>query len=354
MNDLEFSFEPAPWEQALSALKPGDRFSAVRFLTLLEPEEEETVEDAFHMLEEVSAALDISDLPKASGSDTTAVRLRFEEQLVRSGKLLTGLEEHDPLRLYLEELASIPVCGDVNILAAELAEDNRRSATDSTAQTMLANLLLSRVVELAQEYVGYGVLLTDLIQEGSMGLWRGILAWQGEGDFRIHADWWIYQAIAKAVTLQARANGVGQKMRQAAEDYRSVDERLLTELGRNPTLEEIAEGLHLSPEETAAVAKMMENARTLEKAKTPREEKQPEEEDQAVEDTAYFQSRQRIAELLSGLDETDAKLLTLRFGLEGGLPLTPEDVGRKLGLTPEEVVEQETAVLAKLRGGIVQ
>ena len=187
-----------------------------------------------------------------------------------------------------------------------------------------------------------------------MGLWQGILAWQGEGDFQSHAAWWIHQAMAKAVTLQARANGVGLRMRQAAEDYRSVDERLLTELGRNPTLEEIAEGLHLSPEETAAVAKMMENARILEKAKTPREEKQPEEEDQAVEDTAYFQSRQRIAELLSGLDETDAKLLTLRFGLEGGLPLTPEDVGRKLGLTPEEVVEQETAVLAKLRGGIVQ
>lgn len=346
MNDLEFSFELAPWERALSSLKPGDRFSAVRFLTLLEPEEEETVEDAFRMLEEQSAALDISDLPKASGSDATAVRLRFEEQLVRGGKLLTGLEEHDPLRLYLEELAAIPVCGDVSILAAELAEDNRRDA----AQTMLANLLLSRVVELAQGYVGYGVLLTDLIQEGSMGLWQGILAWQGEGDFQTHADWWIHQAMAKAVTLQARANGVGQKMRQAAEDYRSVDERLLTELGRNPTIEEIAEGLHLSPEETAAVAKMMENARTLEKAKTPREEKQSEEEDQAVEDTAYFQSRQRIAELLSGLDETDAKLLTLRFGLEGGLPLSPADAGKKLGLTPDEVVSRETAALFRLRG----
>ena len=107
--------------------------------------------------------------------------------------------------------------------------------------------------------------------------------------------------------------------------------------------------LGLSPEETAAVAKMMENARTLEKAKMPREEKQPEEEDQAVEDTAYFQSRQRIAELLSGLDETDAKLLTLRFGLEGGLPLPPEDVGRKLGLTPEEVTAREAAALSVLR-----
>ena len=68
-----------------------------------------------------------------------------------------------------------------------------------------------------------------------------------------------------------------------------------------------------------------------------------------MEDTALFQMRQRIADLLSGLDDTDAKLLTMRFGLEGGLPLSPEETGRKLGLTPEEVVSREAAALAKLR-----
>ena len=80
------------------------------------------------------------------------------------------------------------------------------------------------------------------------------------------------------------------------------------------------------------------------------EEKEPEPEDeQAVEDTAYFQMRQRITELLSTLPEEDAKLLTLRFGLEGGLPMTPEDAGRKLGMTPEEVIAREAAALAQLR-----
>ena len=213
----------------------------------------------------------------------------------------------------------------------------------------LTNLMLSRVLERAYEMVGRGVLLLDLIQEGSLGLWQAILNYDG-GDFEAHCDWHIRWDVARVVTMQARNNGVGQKMRQAMEDYRSVDERLLSELGRNPTIEEIAEELHMTVEEAAAVAKMLDTARTLAQAKKPAE---PEEEDpedqQAVEDTAYFQMRQRISELLSNLDEADAKLLTLRFGLEGGKPLSPEDTGKKLGLTPEEVVAKEAAALAKLR-----
>ena len=130
-----------------------------------------------------------------------------------------------------------------------------------------------------------------------------------------------------------------------------VDERLLSDLGRNPTLEEIGLEMHISPEEALTIKKMMDNARTMHQVKTTREpDGIPDpEENQAVEDTAYFQTRQRIGELLSGLDELDVKLLTLRFGLEGGLPLNPEEVGSRLGLTPDEVVAREAAALAKLR-----
>ena len=160
----------------------------------------------------------------------------------------------------------------------------------------------------------------------------------------------IRQSMAKLITLQARAMGVGQKMRQALEDYRSIDEKLLADLGRNPTLEEIAQEMHMSVEEASVVASMLENARNMNRAKAEQESKEPEpEEELAVENTAYFQMRQRIEELLSGLDEKSAKLLTLRFGLEGGLPMTPEDTGKRLGMTPEEVVAAEAAALAKLR-----
>lgn len=343
MNSDLFTFEESPWELAVRQLSKGGVITASHFLTLLEGEDEETVDEAFQTLEGMSVALDLSDLPKASGTGEAAVRLRREEQLVQKGTLLAALEENDPLRLYLEELALIPACADEQVLAMEC------SAGKETAREQLLNQSLSRVVSLAEEYVGRGVLLMDLIQEGSMGLWQAILNY-GSGDFAAHRDWWIRQYMGRAIINQARSNGVGQKMRQALEDYREVDERLLSDLGRNPTLEEIAVELHITPEQASVIAKMLENVRQMDKVKAATAPKEEDPEDQqAVEDTAYFQTRQRILELLSTLTPEESKLLTLRFGLEGGLPLSPEDTGRKLGLTPEEVVQREADALAKLR-----
>ena len=107
----------------------------------------------------------------------------------------------------------------------------------------------------------------------------------------------------------------------------------------------------MRPEEAEAVRKMLDDARVLARVKQPAvdEEEEKEAEEQAVEDTALFQSRQRILDLLSGLSEEDQLLLSLRFGLEGGKPLTPEETGRKMNLTAEEVVAREAAALAKLR-----
>jgi len=338
MSNL-FSFEQTPWELTVEALHRGGSFSAVRFLTLLEGEEEEAVEAAFEDLEQLETALDIADLPADFGSGETAARLHLEQKLVKEGNLLQNLGENDPLRLYLEEMAAIPVCGDIRILAAE-AEKN---------QSMLVNLSLSRVVELAGQYTGRGLLLMDLIQEGSVGLWQGILHYTGDGmDFEQFRDWWIRQYMARAVVLQARQSGVGQKMRKALEDYRSADRKLLTQLGRNPTVEEIALDMGVGGEEAQVYEQMLRSVQLLASANAPKKETEQEAE-QAVEDTAYFQSRQRILDMLSGLTPQQAQVVSLRFGLEGGLPLTPEQTGRKLGLTPQQVVETETAALAALR-----
>ena len=342
MND--FVFEATPWELALEEMRYGDTLSAARFLTLLEGESEETVEEAFEDLADGHVTLDIAELPKTLGTGETAVRLRREAELVKTGLDPTVLEPGDPLRLYLEEVAGTPVCGDELALAADAANG------DDRVMERLTNLGLSRVIELAKEYTGYGVLLLDLIQEGSLGLWQAIGCYEG-GDYMAHKDWWIRQSLARAVTMQARQSGVGHKLREAMEDYRSVDERLLCDLGRNPTVEEIAEEMHISAQEAAAVAKMVENARMMGKVHAPEVEDDPAEEEAHVEDTALFQMRQRIAELLEGVSEEDAKLLTLRFGLEGGLPLSPADTGRRLGLTPEEVVAREAAALSQLRKG---
>ena len=343
MKDLEFTFEQTPWELASARLQPGDTLSAIRFLTLLEGEEETAAEDALQWLEDKHIALDISQLPYDPGSGDTAVRLRLEQQLAESGKLPDGLEENDPLRLYLEEIAAIPVAGDPDLLAQQYLRG------DESVLPRLVDLMISRVIALAKQTVGRGVLLLDIIQEGSLGLWQGILQYTG-GGLDAHCDWWIRQYIAKAVTLQARSGGVGEKLRQSVEEYRNTDKLLLTQLGRNPTVEEIAQTMQIVPEEAAVLEKMLSAARLVQQAKGEQEiPEQSQEDELAVEDTAYFQTRQRIGELLSGLEEQDAAILRLRFGLEGGLPLNPEQTGKKLGLTPEEVVSRETAALAKLR-----
>lgn len=348
---MEFAFEESAWELYSRHLEDNDIVSASRLLTLLEEESEESVENAFQTLEELTAQIDLSNLPKPQLPGETGIRLKREAELVKQGALLKNLDDTDPLRIYLEELASIPVCGDIVRIASDLAVSNRRRINCSELRTAAMNLSLSRVVEIAQEYTGWGILLLDLIQEGSLGLWKATECFVGLGeDFESARDWRIRFYISKAVVIQARASGVGQKMRQAAEDYRAVDQRLLTDLGRNPTMEEIAAELHMTLEEAELVAQMLENARTVSRVKAAAQEKEPTPDDeQAVEDTAYFRMRQRITELLSVLDEKDAKLLTLRFGLEGGLPLSPEETGRKLGLTPEEVVAAEAEALAKLR-----
>lgn len=339
MNNLEFSFEPDPWDTFRMSLNQGDTVSAAQILTILEGEDGQTLEDALQDLETACVRLDISDLPKDGGSGDTAVRLKQEVQLVREGLNPKALEPNDPLRLYLEEVAAIPADADEQILA--------QSGGSAEA---LTNLGLRRVIELAQEYVGYGVLLMDLIQEGSLGLWQAIGCYRA-GEYAAHRDRWIRFYLARAVILQAHSSGIGQKMRRAMEDYRQVDERLLSELGRNPGIEEIAEELHMSLEEIQSVRKMMDNARMLDKAVRPEEEEEDPEAEQAVQDTALFQMRQRIGDLLSNLDESDAKLLTLRFGLEGGKPASPEEAGRLLGMTAQDVLAREAKALAKLRNG---
>ena len=337
--DFEGGFDP---ESVFGELAYGQSLSGAELLTRTDDRSDEELEEIFASLADNAVTIDLSDLPRNLGSGEAARRLREEEQLAQSGKLMTGLEENDPLRLYLEELAGIPVCGDAEVLALELLEGR-------DVREKLVNLSLSRVVELAMTHTGRGVLLMDLIQEGSLGLWDAILTFEG-GSFEICRDLGITQAMARAIIRQARASGLGQKMRQAVEDYRMVDERLLSELGRNPTLDEIAESMHMTVSEIEAVRKLLDNARLVGKA---HEVKEPEEESpedtQAVEDTAYYQTRERVDSLMSGISELEQKVVTMRYGLDGKAPQTAQEVGRKLNLTVSEVVELETAALTKMR-----
>lgn len=341
MNEFSFEYDQPAWEATLDTLRNGSTVSSVRLLALMEGEEEYAWEEAFRILEDRHIALRVEGLPKDYGSGEMEKRLRREEMLVHAGRLLESLEDGDPLRLYLEELAQIPAAGDPDVLAAKCLEG------DVSAQQALVNVTISRAVETAEEMTGRGVLLLDLIQEASLGLWEAILRYEG-GHFETYAQWWIDQYLAKAVTLQARQNGVGSKVQKALEEYRAADKQLLTTIGRNPTTEEIAAHMRISVEEAEVYQEMLRTARTMEKAKQPPKEEEPE-DDQSVENTAYFQSRQRILDMLSTLTEQEAQVLTLRFGLEGGQPCTPQEVSAKMNLTADQVLMLETAALGKLR-----
>lgn len=343
----EFTFELSPWELFARRLTPGSSVSAMRLLTVLEGEDDAALEEAFQALEAKNITLDLSDLPARDASGALGERLSLEKKLCRQGKLLTGLAENDPLRLYLDELAATPAAGDIQVLALELLEPLPQRRLEATQQ-MLTNLLLSRVVEQAQRRAGNRVLLIDLIQEGSMALWQAILSYTG-GDLESFANGCICFAMDKAILLQAREDGVGQKMRKLCQDYRAADKALLTSLGRNPSLEEIAGALNITAEEAFQVENIVQSAALLAKAKQADAPKPQEEEDQSVENTAYYQSRQRIEEMLEGLDETHARVVKLRFGLEGGLPLTAQEVGKLLHITADEVTALEAAALAQIR-----
>lgn len=340
MMELDITFDED--FAALEKICKDGYVSAAQLLALTEDQSEEAVEDLLQYMDDRDWALDISGLGITAGSEQLSLRLRTEEELVRTGDLLKGLEERDPLRLYLEELAQIPAAGDPDVLAKELSEGK-------PVQEQLMNLLLGRVVETAKKYTGRGVLLLDLVQEGSLGLWKGILAYNG-GSIELLCDRWIDRYMAKAVFMQARAAGLGQKLREGLRDYVDIDQKLLAELGRNPTTEEIAEQMHISPAEVLTYEAMLQSAKSRSRVEEERSPRQATEEDnQPVENTAYFQMRQAVEELMSGLSQQEAKLLSLRYGLEGGAPLNPQQTGIKLGMTAKEVISMEDAILKKLR-----
>lgn len=344
MNMPDISTGSTAWDDFMQHAARGSSVSAMRFLSLLASDSADAMEDAFADLLDAHITLDISDLPTNVAVGASALRLRREAELVKKGDYCAELEENDPLRLFLREVSALPADDDVQPLADELA----RTHAEAT-RLALAERSMRRVIELAEAHTGRGVLLMDLIQEGSLALWEALALYDG-GDFARYRDWHIRQYMARAVTLQTLDNGIAQKLRRDMRDYRAVDERLLAELGRNPTIQEIAQGMHVSVEEAQRARSALDAARSVNRAQPPEPQEQDDpDREQPVESTAYFQTRQQIGQLLGGLAPAQKQLIALRFGLEGGVPLTPEQTAARLGLTAQQVLAQEAEALAKMR-----
>lgn len=334
--ELEFEWQQRDWHRAFGAISRGTVIPAQRFFAILGSVDETEAMDAALALEDQGVGLDVSGLPRW-GTGTCAQRLEQEYELVRTGTLPGSLEPDDPLRLYFLELERQPRLDEAAALRLMEEEANPNRLTEG---------LLWLVAQEAPAFAGQGVLLLDLMQEGALGLMNAMET--VHGDILENARWHIRQAMARTVALSYMISGEAQRLLASMRAYQQADRRLLERLGRNPSLEELAQELGKTVTETQTIAQMVRDA-----ARVPKAQRQPEQpveaSHEAVEDSAYFQLRSRVEELLSTLDETDRRLLTLRFGLEGSRPQTTEETAVSLGLTPEETQRRELEAMRRLR-----
>jgi len=281
-----------------------------------------------------------------------------------------GLSLDDPVRMYLKEIGRVPLLSmeqekslAMRIEAGEL-EAQRNGAADwrivdsgEEAKRQLTEANLRLVVSIAKKYVGRGMLFLDLIQEGNLGLIRAVekFDYRKGYKFSTYATWWIRQAITRALADQARTIRIPVHMVETINRLIKVSRQLLQELGREPTVEEIADAMALTPEKVREVMKISQEPISLE---TPIGEEEDShlgdfiEDQEAVapaEAASVMLLKEKMQDVLQNLTERERKVLVLRFGLEDGHQRTLEEVGQEFGVTRERIRQIEAKALRKLR-----
>ena len=328
--------------------------------------------------EELKAAAEIT-VPRVSSKTKTARTRKYNSD--NSVAMLTG----DPVRMYLKEIGKVSLltaAEEVDLamkieagveamtqldaseeeggVPLERRERRRLSrieqvGLDAKQQLIEANLRL--VVSIAKRYVGRGMLFLDLIQEGNLGLIRAVEKFDYTKGFKFstYATWWIRQAITRAIADQARTIRIPVHMVETINKLVRIQRQLLQSLGREPTPEEIAEEMGLTPERVREIQKISQEPVSLE---TPIGEEEDSQLGDFIEDDAavvppdaasFSMLQEQLAKTLEGLAERERKVITLRFGLEDGHPRTLEEVGREFGVTRERIRQIESKTLAKLR-----
>lgn len=264
-----------------------------------------------------------------------------------------GVKINDPVRMYLKEI------GRVDLLSAEeeIELAKRIEDQDEEAKRRLAEANLRLVVSIAKRYVGRGMLFLDLIQEGNMGLIKAVekFDYRKGYKFSTYATWWIRQAITRAIADQARTIRIPVHMVETINKLIRVQRQLLQDLGREPTPEEIAEDMDLTPDKVREILKIAQEPVSLE---TPIGEEDDSHLGDFIEDqdatspsehAAYELLKEQLEDVLDTLTDREENVLRLRFGLDDGRTRTLEEVGKVFGVTRERIRQIEAKALRKLR-----
>ena len=323
----------------------------------LTPEKIEEIYDRFEAMniQIIGAELELDlddDLVDGLGDDLDLADLK-EEDLIDPVDLAAEYNLDDPVRMYLKEI------GQVKLLSAEEEVElaKRVAEGDQAAKNKLTEANLRLVVSIAKKYSGRGLHILDLIQEGNTGLIRAVdkFDWTKGNKFSTYATWWIRQAITRAIADQARTIRVPVHMVEVINKATRCNRKLVQELGREPTVEEIAAELGLPVEKIIEANRTAADTLSLD---TPVGDEEDTSIGSFVEDdrtpgpadaTSNAMLAEALKEILDTLTEREADVLKMRFGMYDGRTHTLEEVGQIFGVTRERIRQIENKAIRKLR-----
>ena len=324
--------------------------------------DDKQTEQIYDALEKAGIEIDVSDVAEIleaaddllpTDSELMDLDEQLPEELEDPEAFVEETATTDPVRMYLKEIGKIPLLSSEEEM--ELAK--RISEGDENAKKRMVEANLRLVVSVAKHYLGRGMQLLDLVQEGNMGLLKAVEKFDYTKGYKFstYATWWIRQSITRAVADQARTIRIPVHMVETINRVSRTSRALVQELGREPTLAEISQYLGISEEKIAEVMKIAQDPVSLE---TPVGEEDdshlgdfiPDSDvKEPAESASYNMLRQQLTEVMQTLSPRECKVLRLRFGLEDGRAHTLEEVGKEFDVTRERVRQIEAKALRKLR-----
>ncbi|SEQ41216.1 RNA polymerase primary sigma factor [Lachnospiraceae bacterium RM5] len=319
---------------------------------------EDVLDDLENLKSEEEIELSLEKLDGLISDEPTDEALEEEEENIdlNAIDLLDGVGTEDPVRMYLKEIGTVPLLTPEE----EKRLAKKKSEGDERAKARLIEANLRLVVSIAKRYTGRGMSFLDLVQEGNLGLIKGVEKFDYDKGFKLstYATWWIRQSVTRALADQARTIRVPVHMVETINRMSKMQRKLTLELGREPSNSELAEALNM-PE--SKVLEIMQIAREPASLETPIGEEDDSNLGDFVADNntitpeANIEAvmlRNHMDKLLLDLKDRERQVLILRFGLEDNHPRTLEEVGKEFNVTRERIRQIEAKALRKLRNPV--